>query len=91
MLHVVEPPTHPGRAGTRPTPSATTVVVTALGTSAAFPGPNDACSGWLLQSEAANILVDCGTGVVANLQRFIDPAQLSAVIITHMHADHFLT
>lgn len=65
--------------------------MTALGTSAAFPGPGpgDACAGWLVQSASASILLDCGIGVVANLQRFIDPSLLSAAVITHMHADHF--
>ncbi|MSQ28127.1 MAG: MBL fold metallo-hydrolase [Dehalococcoidia bacterium] len=62
---------------------------TALGTSAAFPGPNDACSGWLIQDQGINLLVDCGTGVVSNLQRFLAPEALTAIIITHLHADHF--
>ncbi len=62
---------------------------TALGTSAAFPGPNDACSGWLIQDQDLNVLVDCGTGVVSNLQRFLAPAALTAIVITHLHADHF--
>ncbi|MEK7217134.1 MAG: MBL fold metallo-hydrolase [Chloroflexota bacterium] len=62
---------------------------TALGTSAAFPGPNDACSGWLIQDQDTNLLVDCGTGVASNLQRFLAPEALTAIIITHLHADHF--
>lgn len=61
-----------------------------LGASAAYPGPGKACSGYLLREENTSILIDCGSGVLSNLLRWIDPASLNAVIITHLHTDHFL-
>ncbi len=64
--------------------------VTALGTSAAYPGAGNACTGWLVQQGDTNLLLDCGTGILANLQRAISLPQLTAVVITHMHADHFI-
>jgi len=35
------------------------------------------------------VLLDCGNGVVAALQRFCSPADLAAAVITHLHPDHF--
>jgi ribonuclease BN (tRNA processing enzyme) len=32
--------------------------------------------------------MDCGNGAFTNLQQHIDPAELTAVVITHGHADH---
>jgi len=36
------------------------------------------------------LLVDCGPGVVGQLQRYLPYWDLSAVVITHLHADHVL-
>jgi ribonuclease BN (tRNA processing enzyme) len=36
------------------------------------------------------ILLDVGQGVIRNLQRVLDPAELTGVVIGHMHADHYL-
>jgi ribonuclease BN (tRNA processing enzyme) len=64
--------------------------LTILGTSAAYPGPGQACSGLLVQQPPANILIDCGTGVLSNLQKIVGLHAVSDIIITHMHADHFI-
>ena len=64
--------------------------LTVLGSSAAYPGPNTPCSGYLVQDEGRNILLDCGTGTVGNLQTHIDLRQVNDIVISHMHADHFL-
>lgn len=63
--------------------------VTILGTSAAYPGPGTACLGFLVQERGLNLLIDCGTGVLSNLQKYVDLPNISDIIITHMHADHF--
>lgn len=63
--------------------------LTVLGTSAAYPGIHTPCSGYLIQNGDKNILVDCGTGVLGNLQACLDIRNVSDIIITHMHADHF--
>jgi ribonuclease BN (tRNA processing enzyme) len=64
--------------------------LTILGTSAAYPGSGQACSGLLVQQPPANILIDCGTGVLSNLQKIVELHAVSDIIITHMHADHFI-
>lgn len=63
---------------------------TAIGTSAAYPGPNNACSGWLVQQDGLNLLIDCGTGVIARLQQILPLPDITAILISHMHADHFI-
>jgi len=64
--------------------------LTILGTSAAYPGPGQACSGLLVRQMSTNILIDCGTGVLSNLQKCLELYAVSDIIITHMHADHFI-
>jgi ribonuclease BN (tRNA processing enzyme) len=36
------------------------------------------------------VLVDCGNGVFAKLRQRIDYVDVDAVVISHLHADHFL-
>lgn len=64
--------------------------LTVLGSAASFAGAGQACSGHLVATPGANILFDCGHGVVANLAEAIDPLALDAVFITHAHVDHFV-
>ena len=35
-------------------------------------------------------MLDLGTGAFANLRRYVDYDRLGAVLISHMHADHFI-
>jgi ribonuclease BN (tRNA processing enzyme) len=65
------------------------VKLTILGASAAYQGLDNPCSGYLLQDGDKNILIDCGSGVLGNLQSHIDLRSVSDIIITHMHPDHF--
>lgn len=59
-----------------------------LGCHSPFPGPGQANPGYLLQVEGKNILLDCGTGVVSELQKHVSVKDLDAVIISHLHPDH---
>lgn len=64
--------------------------LTVLGHSTAAPHPATPTAGYLLEWGSTAILLDLGQGVVRNLQRVRDPRTLSAVVIGHMHADHYL-
>jgi len=64
--------------------------VTVLGRGPASPQPDTPASGLLVQSDLTAILLDCGQGVAGRLVDHIEPARLSAVVIGHMHADHFI-
>ncbi len=63
--------------------------VTVLGAGAAYPGPGETCSGFLIQQQNTNLLVDCGNGVLSNLQKFLSLPEITDIYISHMHADHF--
>jgi ribonuclease BN (tRNA processing enzyme) len=62
--------------------------LTILGNNGPFPGAGGACSGYLLSNEKCNILLDCGNGVLSNLQKLIPLKMLDAIILTHLHSDH---
>ena len=64
--------------------------VTILGASPAIPNPGGACTGLLVQVGDTALLVDCGPGVTSQLERHFDFHALTAVLITHLHADHCL-
>ena len=64
--------------------------LTVLGCSTAAPNPATPNAGYLVQWGDTNLLLDVGQGVIRNLQRVLDPRQLTAVVIGHMHADHYL-
>ncbi|MEU1161532.1 MBL fold metallo-hydrolase [Streptomyces sp. NPDC090075] len=62
--------------------------LTVLGTASPHPRPGRPCSGYLLRGGGAEVWVDAGTGTFAELQRHTDPARLTAIWISHLHADH---
>ena len=59
-----------------------------LGTGAAYPGPHQACSGYLVKEGETNLLLDCGNGVVSRLQEAGELETLTALLFSHLHADH---
>jgi ribonuclease BN (tRNA processing enzyme) len=64
------------------------LTLTVLGTASPHPGPDRPCSGYLLSGGGAEVWVDAGPGKFAALQRHTDPARLTAIWISHLHADH---
>lgn len=63
--------------------------LTVLGRWAAFPAAGGACSGYLVQHEGYSVVVDCGHGVMSNLQALAQPGQINAVLLSHLHPDHW--
>ena len=64
--------------------------LTVLGCSTAVPHLATPTAGYLVQWGDTNLLLDAGQGVIRSLQRVLDPRELTAVVIGHMHADHYL-
>ncbi|MHB8646708.1 MAG: MBL fold metallo-hydrolase [Thermomicrobiales bacterium] len=64
--------------------------LTVIGCSAASPRPGGACSSYLVTYGAVNVLMDCGPGSLSVLRGQINPRNLDAIIISHLHADHTL-
>jgi ribonuclease BN (tRNA processing enzyme) len=61
-----------------------------LGKSPSWQDAGGACSGYLLQQGEHNVLLDCGNGVFAKLREHVDYVDVESVLVSHMHADHFL-
>ena len=62
--------------------------LTVLGCSGPYPAANGATSGYLVEDKDVSLLVDCGSGVLSNLVAMRDPAELTAVCLSHLHYDH---
>ena len=62
--------------------------VTVLGCSGSVPGPDSPASGYLLEAEGFRLVLDLGHGAFGALQRHVDPADVDAIVISHLHADH---
>ncbi len=67
----------------------TSVRLTVVGCSPAWPNPGGAQSGYLLEGPG-RMLLDCGPGVLARLRASADgwPA-VDAIVISHWHLDHW--
>ena len=66
------------------------LTLTVLGSCGSYPERGRACSGYLLRGAGTAVLLDAGSGTLANLQKHIDISELDAVIISHEHPDHWI-
>ena len=64
--------------------------ITVLGKSPAWQDAGGACSGYLVEEDDGCVLLECGNGVFSKLRATRDYLDVDAVVISHMHADHFL-
>jgi ribonuclease BN (tRNA processing enzyme) len=64
--------------------------LTVLGCAGSFPGPDSACSAYLVEAEGFRLLVDFGTGALSALQRYASLTSIDAILLSHLHADHVL-
>ena len=64
--------------------------VTVLGASGSYAGVGGACTGFLVRSPGANVWLDAGPGTLANLQEHLTLRELTAIVLTHEHPDHWL-
>ena len=60
-----------------------------LGKSPGWQDADGACSGYLVEDGETCLLVDCGSGVFSKLRGVRDYVDLDAIVITHMHPDHY--
>jgi ribonuclease BN (tRNA processing enzyme) len=70
--------------------------VTVIGCSGSYAGPDSSASCYLVEAEDPGepgrtwrILLDLGSGALGALHRYTDPLTIDAVLISHLHADHF--
>jgi ribonuclease BN (tRNA processing enzyme) len=66
------------------------VRLTVVGCSGSFPAAEAACSCYLVEADGFRVLLDLGSGAFGALQRYVDPYQVDAVVLSHLHPDHCL-
>jgi ribonuclease BN (tRNA processing enzyme) len=62
--------------------------LTVIGCAGSFPGPESACSAYLIEVDDFRLLLDFGAGSLSALQRFAGLYSIDAVLLSHLHADH---
>lgn len=62
--------------------------ITVLGPWGAYPKAGEATAGYLLEHGGFKYLIDCGSGVLSQLQKNVPLYDLNAVLISHDHYDH---
>ncbi|MDO5633265.1 MAG: MBL fold metallo-hydrolase [Micrococcus sp.] len=74
--------------------------LTIIGASGSFPGPSSPASCYLVTAEGVEadghtpktwrILLDLGNGALGALQRYVELEDIDAVLLSHLHPDHFM-
>ncbi len=64
--------------------------VTVLGGSAAGGNTGMGCSGYLFEADDTSVVVDLGPGTLPELRKHCDFRELTAIVISHWHVDHYL-
>lgn len=63
--------------------------ITIIGYWHGYPEKGEATSGYLLEHEDWKVLLDCGSGVLSQLQYYCSLSELDAIVLSHYHYDHF--
>jgi ribonuclease BN (tRNA processing enzyme) len=64
--------------------------LTVLGCAGSFPGPDSACSAYLIEADGFRLLLEFGPGSLSALQRYASLTSVDAILLSHLHADHIL-
>jgi ribonuclease BN (tRNA processing enzyme) len=69
------------------------VRLTVVGCSGSYPGPDSPASCYLFEAEHEGrtwrVLLDLGSGAFGTLQEYADPLTVDAVLLSHLHPDHY--
>ena len=64
--------------------------VTVVGWAGSYPGPMSPASCYLIDTGDFRLLLDLGSGALGPLQQYAGLADIDAVCLSHLHADHCL-
>jgi ribonuclease BN (tRNA processing enzyme) len=64
------------------------MTLTVIGCYGKYPAGGYATGCYLLQGGGKNIVIDMGSGALLKLSKYIDPFNIDAIILTHLHGDH---
>ncbi|MCT2535592.1 MBL fold metallo-hydrolase [Aquibacillus koreensis] len=62
--------------------------LTVIGYWGAYPEQESATSCYLLESNGFTCIVDCGSGALSRLQKYVNLMDIDAVVLSHYHNDH---
>ena len=62
--------------------------LTILGKYGPYPKAGAACSGYLIESMGAKIVLDMGAGTLSRLLSLVNIREVDAIILSHLHYDH---
>ena len=67
--------------------------LTVIGCSGSYPGPDSPASCYLLEGDHEGrtwrVLLDLGSGALGPLHDYADPLTVDAVVLSHLHPDHY--
>ncbi|HZT97079.1 MAG TPA: MBL fold metallo-hydrolase [Chloroflexota bacterium] len=63
--------------------------LTIIGSAAAEPNLGGSASCYLLETDAGRLVLECGHGAASKLLEHISVEEIGAILISHMHPDHF--
>jgi ribonuclease BN (tRNA processing enzyme) len=66
------------------------VKLTVIGCSGSGPGPDSPASCYLVEHDGFRLVLDLGSGAFGPLQGVLDPGDIDAIFLSHLHADHCL-
>ena len=64
--------------------------LTVLGCSGSYPSSECPCSGYLVSYGDTHLAVDLGPGCLSNMQHHLELPELSGVVLSHAHPDHWV-
>ena len=64
--------------------------LTVVGCSGSIPGPDSPASCYLIEHDGFRVVVDMGHGSLGALQRHVVLDSIDAIVLSHLHADHFI-
>ena len=64
--------------------------LTVLGCWSPYPRPGGACSGYLVREGGTAVMLEAGNGALSRLGLHFDFRQLTAVVVSHLHPDHYM-
>ncbi|MCB0914495.1 MAG: MBL fold metallo-hydrolase [Actinobacteria bacterium] len=64
--------------------------LTVVGCAGSYPNASSAASSYLIEYDGFAMVMDFGSGALGPMHDYIDPLRIDAVLLSHLHADHFL-
>lgn len=64
--------------------------LTVVGCAGSYPNATSAASCYLVEQDGFRLALDFGSGALGPLHHYCDPCDLDGVLLSHLHADHFL-